>query len=243
MFEVHRANSRGHADHGWLKTYHSFSFANYHNPKRMSFGALRVLNDDRIVGGSGFGSHPHKDMEIVSIPLEGSLKHEDSAGNTHIIQKGELQIMSAGTGIVHSEFNNSEKDDAAFLQIWIIPNEFGVAPRAQQAEFSYQDSKNKWIKVVSPDGDQGSLKIYQDASFYMASLEAGNQLEIFNKGSKRGLYFFLIEGSLRFRINSGVDRVPVLEKRDGLGVSEETKVEIQAKTDSEVLVMDLPLEI
>lgn len=168
---LHKANTRGHADHGWLKTHFSFSFADYHNPDRMHFGVLRVLNDDCIAGGQGFGMHPHANMEIITIPLEGALEHRDSMGNTGVIRKGDVQVMSAGTGIYHSEFNH-EKDKACTLfQIWLFPNKRNVTPRYGQLTFNIEDRKNKLQQILSPFADDEGVWIHQDALFHLANLD------------------------------------------------------------------------
>jgi redox-sensitive bicupin YhaK (pirin superfamily) len=163
---LHKSNTRGVADHGWLNSYHSFSFANYYNPERMGFGALRVINDDTVAPSMGFGTHPHRDMEIISIPLSGELKHKDTIGNDFVIKPGEVQTMSAGTGIMHSEYNNSEKDDVNFLQIWVMPKQNGIAPAYSQKDFNSEERENAFQLVVSPDGRNNSATINQDAFFF-----------------------------------------------------------------------------
>jgi redox-sensitive bicupin YhaK (pirin superfamily) len=170
---THPAASRGFADHGWLKSFHTFSFADYFNPQRIQFGALRVINDDYIAGGMGFGTHPHRDMEIVTIPLQGALAHKDSTGNSKIIKKGEVQIMSAGTGIAHSEFNANASQPVTLLQIWVLPKKLNVNPRYEQTEFSQEGRKNKLQTVVAPDGREGAVTINQDAFFTLSDLDEG----------------------------------------------------------------------
>jgi redox-sensitive bicupin YhaK (pirin superfamily) len=168
---IHKAKSRGEANHGWLKSWHTFSFADYYNPSRMNFGALRVLNDDFIAPGMGFGTHPHKDMEIITIPLSGALQHKDSMGNTEIIRKGEVQIMSAGPGVRHSEFNASTNEEVTLLQIWVFPDKEGITPRYEQKDFSLVNKKNKLLPIVSPDRREGSVLINQNAYFYLGEIE------------------------------------------------------------------------
>ena len=164
---LYRAESRGHANHGWLDSYHSFSFANYYDPEKMHFGALRVLNDDTVAPGMGFGAHPHDNMEIISIPLEGNLRHQDNMGHATVIRKGDVQAMSAGTGIRHSEYNESKENPVKFLQIWIIPDRRQVQPRYSQVTLNEKDRHNKLQQIVSPDGEEGPVRIYQDAWFHL----------------------------------------------------------------------------
>lgn len=230
---THPSHSRGYANHGWLKSHHTFSFANYYNPERMNFGALRVLNDDSVDGGNGFGTHPHRDMEIVSIPLKGVLKHQDSEGNRYLIKKGEVQIMSAGTGIAHSEENASDSEDVKFLQIWVMPKKLGVKPRYEQKEFSYQD--DALTMVVSPDGRGGSLTINQEAYFSMAHLSAGKALDYNVQTAKNGVYLFVLEGEVE--VNG-----TTLKTRDGLGIPVLTEVVVNAQSKSEVLIIEVPME-
>ena len=168
---IHKADSRGFADHGWLKSYHSFSFAGYHHPERMHFGVLRVLNDDMVKGGMGFGKHPHDNMEIISIPLEGDLEHKDSMGNTTIIRNGDIQVMSAGTGIYHSEYNKNKDEAVKFLQIWIYPNKRNVTPRYDQLTMELADRKNKLQQVLSPNPEDAGVWIHQDAWFHIGNFE------------------------------------------------------------------------
>jgi quercetin 2,3-dioxygenase len=177
---LHKADSRGKAYHGWLESNFSFSFANYYNPKRMGFGALRVINDDIIAPSMGFGTHPHRDMEIISVPIYGSLRHKDTLGNEYAIKKGEIQTMSAGYGIYHSEYNNSDKEDANFLQIWVLPKKLGIQPTYSQKQFEENQRKNKFQLIVSPDGRENSASINQDAFFSLSQLEKGKTLEYKN---------------------------------------------------------------
>lgn len=232
---LHRADTRGHADHGWLDTHHSFSFANYRNPERMSFGVLRVLNDDSVAAQRGFGKHPHDNMEIISIPLEGALEHEDSMGNQHVIKKGDVQVMSAGTGIYHSEKNRSKEESVKFLQIWVFPKERNIEPRYDQIAYNSDDRINKWQRVVSPESD-GSVMINQDAYFSMTNLEKGKSLDYEIARSGNGVYAFILEGTVSI---DGQD----LNKRDGFGVWDTDKICVTASEDAEILLMDIPMEI
>ena len=231
---VHKAATRGHADHGWLNAWHSFSFAGYHDPSRVHFGVLRVLNDDVVTGGKGFGAHPHDNMEIVSIPLKGSLAHKDSTGTDGIIQTGDVQIMSAGTGIKHSEFNASETEEVNFLQVWIIPKQQNIKPRYQQKTFSFADRKNKWQTVVSPDENADSVWINQDAVFSLAHAEKDSILTYKNKFSGNGVYLFIIEGEVE--VNG-----EVLHKRDAIEISDTNIFEIKITADADLLAIEVPM--
>lgn len=231
---LHKAATRGHASHGWLDSWHTFSFASYYDPARMHFGVLRVLNDDTVAPGMGFGKHPHDNMEIISIPLEGDLEHRDSMGNKQIIRKGDVQIMSAGTGIAHSEKNASTTAPVKFLQIWIFPNKKNVTPRYDQKTFSDADKHNRLITVVSPIGDGEGVHIHQDAWFSLGNLEQGNEQRYMLKKNGNGVYFFLLEGEVE--IND-----IVLNRRDGLGISEADTFTIKANTNAQLLVMEVPL--
>ncbi len=232
---LHRANTRGHANHGWLDTHHSFSFANYRNPERMNFGVLRVLNDDRVAAQRGFGKHPHDNMEIISIPLEGALEHQDSMGNQHVIKKGDVQVMSAGTGIYHSEKNRSGDEEVKFLQIWVFPKQRNIEPRYDQIAYDVNDRINKWQRVVSPESD-GSVTINQDAYFSMTKLEKGKSLDYSIARAGNGVYAFILEGSVSI---DGQD----LGKRDGFGVWDTDKICVTASEDAEILLMDVPMEM
>lgn len=229
----HPAESRGAADHGWLKSHHTFSFAGYYDPQRMNFGALRVLNDDSVEGGSGFGTHPHRDMEIISIPLQGTLSHKDSEGNHGLIQKGEVQIMSAGTGILHSEENANTGEAVKFLQIWVLPKKLGIAPRYGQKMFGFPD--NSSTLVVSPDGRDGSLEINQDAFFTVVNMDASQGLEYRVKMPGNGLYIFVLEGTIE---TDGVR----LKARDGLGIPDFETVKLSTVGKSEFLLMEVPMK-
>jgi redox-sensitive bicupin YhaK (pirin superfamily) len=233
---LHKASTRGHANHGWLNSYHTFSFANYYNPDRMRFGVIRVLNDDTIAGGTGFGTHPHDNMEIISIPLEGALEHKDSMGNSAVIRSGEIQVMSAGTGITHSEYNHFKDRPGKFLQIWLFPNKRNVKPRYDQLALDPAERKNKWQQVLSPNPDDAGVWIHQDAWFNMTILDKGKSLDYAIQRKGNGMYFFVIKGSIN------VDG-QLLEARDGFGVMDTEKVNIIANENAEVLLMDVPMQI
>jgi len=231
QFTVHRAEDRGHADHGWLDTHHSFSFAGWHAPDRMHFGAMRVLNDDVVAGGGGFGMHPHDNMEIVSIPTVGALEHQDSMGNASVIRTGDVQIMSAGTGVRHSEFNHSANEDVAFFQVWIYPNEQDLEPRYDQEPYALQSSGVTCI--VSPNGAQG-VSIHQNSWFFMGQLEAGEKLSQSLHGRGQGLYVMVLEG------DASVHGQP-LERRDAIGVWDVEAVEIEANSGCSLLLIEVPM--
>jgi redox-sensitive bicupin YhaK (pirin superfamily) len=231
---LHKADSRGLADHGWLVSRHTFSFADYHNPERVHFGLLRVINDDIVKPGRGFGTHPHENMEIVSIPLAGSLRHQDSMGNKHVINAGEVQIMSAGSGLTHSEYNNSAQEDVNFLQIWVFPKEKNITPRYGQKLFAKSDRHNRFQTLVSPDKDSGAIWINQDAWFSMADLDAGITLKYRKHRADSGFYFFVISGQV---VIEGHD----LGRRDGLGISEGNDVQISAQSQAELLCIEVPM--
>lgn len=233
---LHKADSRGHANHGWLKTYHTFSFASYYNPERIHFGALRVLNDDTIAAGEGFGTHPHDNMEIITIPLFGGLEHKDSMGNAGIIKSGDLQVMSAGTGIQHSEFNANVDKDVKLLQIWVFPNEKNVKPRYDQIPINDLEKENDLFQILSPDKNDEGVWIHQDAWFHMGNLKSGWKGEYKFKGKNHGVYIFVIEGTIK------VEDIQ-LNKRDGLGVSEIKNINISANNNSKILIMEVPMQI
>jgi redox-sensitive bicupin YhaK (pirin superfamily) len=235
-FVYHPANSRGGADHGWLKTRHSFSFAQYYNPERMHFGVLRVLNDDHITGGAGFGTHPHDNMEIISIPLEGALQHKDSMGNKAVIVEGDVQVMSAGTGIQHSEFNNHPSADCRFLQIWLFPNKKNVEPRYDQLTLKLEDRKNKLQQILSPSPEDEGVWIHQNAWFHMTQLDANHPLKYELKDKANGVYFFVLSGEVT--VNG-----KALNTRDGLGAWAQSSFDIQATSDAELLLMEVPMTI
>jgi quercetin 2,3-dioxygenase len=233
----HSADSRGAADHGWLKAKHSFSFAGYYDPERIHFGALRVLNDDYVAGGMGFGKHPHDNMEIITIPLEGQLEHKDSMGNTGIISKNDVQLMSAGTGVQHSEFNRNSDKHVKLLQIWVFPNKQNVAPRYDQKTFNPEERKNKFQAIVSPypGNDDGSMWIYQDAWFQIGNFEEGTNTNYTLKGKNAGVYAFLLEGEVEINNQK-------LEKRDALGIWETDKLDIKINKEAELLLMEVPMQ-
>lgn len=231
---LHKSDSRGHFDFGWLNTRHTFSFGQYHDPERMHFGALRVLNDDIVQGGKGFGFHGHDNMEIVSIPISGSLEHRDSTGGHGIIKPGEVQIMSAGSGIRHSEFNASATDPVNFLQIWVFPKVRDITPGYSQKAFDPADRINKIVPVVSPDEESGALGINQDARFSLGSLKSGTSVTYDLKFTDNGVYIFVIEGSADAANQS-------LSRRDGLGVWDTDKVALTANADTELLLIEVPL--
>jgi hypothetical protein len=231
---LHKADTRGHADHGWLNAWHSFSFAGYHDPSRIHFGALRVLNDDTIAGGMGFGTHPHDNMEIITIPLSGQLEHRDSMGNTGIISKGEVQVMSAGTGIQHSEKNKNAKEPLKLLQIWLFPDTKNVEPRYDQRAFDLSASSNSLLNIVSPMGSTEGLNIHQHAWFHLGKLDKDFSITYELKDKANGVYAFLIEGEVTINGEK-------LEKRDAVGITEADKLEIKATSDGEILLMELPM--
>ncbi|HEY6083573.1 MAG TPA: pirin family protein [Chitinophagaceae bacterium] len=233
---LHKANTRGHADHGWLNSYHSFSFANYYDPERIHFGALRVLNDDTVAGGKGFGEHPHDNMEIISIPLEGALEHRDNMGTKSVIKSGDVQVMSAGTGITHSEYNADKERQVKFLQIWVFPNKKNVKPRYQQITLNPEDRHNKLQQVVSPVAAEGEVWIHQDAWFSTANLDKGVNIPYTIKKQGNGVYVFVLKGEIT------VDGQP-LGTRDGLGISDTDKISITAGNDAEVLLMEVPMTV
>jgi len=230
----YKADSRGHADHGWLKSWHSFSFGSYYNPDRMQFGALRVLNDDNVSAGMGFGKHPHDNMEIISIPLEGDLEHQDSTGTQQVIRAGDIQVMSAGSGIQHSEKNKNQDQPVKFLQIWVIPNKLNVAPRYDQQTFSKEQKQNKFATIIAPVGSPEGVTIYQDAWFSLGKLDKGTQINYEWHMQENGVYAFVLEGDVS--INDAA-----LNRRDGLGVTESTKLEIKANSEAELLLMEVPM--
>jgi len=232
---LHKANNRGHADHGWLNAWHSFSFANYHDPSKVHFGVLRVLNDDTIAGGMGFGTHPHDNMEIITIPLSGQLEHKDSMGNTGIISKGEVQVMSAGTGIRHSEKNKNQDEALKLLQIWVFPDKRNVEPRYDQKGFDLEAAKNNLLTIVSPMGEKEGLNIHQNAWFSLGKLEKGFATTYDLKDKKNGVYAFVIDGDVTINEET-------LNRRDGLGIAETAKLEIKAITDAELLLMEIPMK-
>ena len=232
---IHKANTRGHADHGWLNAYHSFSFASWYNPERVQFGALRVLNDDTIAAGMGFGTHPHDNMEIITIPLEGDLAHKDSMGNTETIKSGDIQVMSAGTGVKHSEFNPNADQRTKLLQIWVYPNKQNVEPRYQQITLNPEDRKNKLQQILSPNADDSGVWIHQDAWFHLGKFDKGVSATYDFKKEGNGVYAFILSGTITI---NGQE----LETRDGFGIWNTNSLEIKATSDAEFLLMEIPMQ-
>jgi redox-sensitive bicupin YhaK (pirin superfamily) len=231
---IHKADSRGHFDYGWLKTYHTFSFSNYFDKERVNFGMLRVLNDDVVAAGQGFGTHPHNDMEIVSIPLSGALAHKDSTGTEKAIVPNEVQVMSAGTGILHSEYNHSKDDETNFLQLWIFPDKKGHQPRYDQKTFNPEERKNKLQFIVTPEKKDGNLWLNQDAYLAFADLEKNKSVNYKTHTKGNGVYLFLIDGI----ISLGEE---TLSKRDGIGIWETDEFSITAKENSRILLIEVPM--
>lgn len=231
----HTAESRGLANHGWLKSYHTFSFARYYNPERMNFGMLRVLNDDIVQPKMGFGTHPHENMEIISIPLKGALSHKDSMNNQRAIEVGEVQVMSAGTGLTHSEFNDSKTEETNFLQLWIIPEEENVTPNYEQKRFEERERLNKFQTLVSPQDklEEGSLGIHQQAYIRLGDFKEDTKVS-YEIGSGKGVYIFIIEGSAHL----GDEK---LSKRDAIGVWDTKSFDLKIEVNSEVLVIEVPM--
>lgn len=230
----HAADSRGDANHGWLKSKHTFSFANYHNPERMGFGALRVINDDFVIAGQGFGKHSHRDMEIISIPLSGKLGHGDNIGNNGIIETGEIQVMSAGTGITHSEMNGDDTEAVKFLQIWVIPNKMNVEPRYQQIRMDDILKPNEFNQVLSPNADDAGVWIHQDAWFSMGDFDKDITQTYELKNPNNGVYIFVINGKV-------VVNGKTLDTRDGLGVWDTKNFAMDVIEDAKVLLMEVPM--
>ncbi|MDO9153150.1 MAG: pirin family protein [Paludibacter sp.] len=231
---IHKAATRGQADHGWLKTHHTFSFANYYNPERVHFGTLRVLNDDWIDGGEGFGKHPHDNMEIITIPLKGAVQHQDSIGNKGVINAGEIQVMSAGTGIYHSEYNANKNLALELLQIWVFPDKKNVTPRYEQISLTSLEKSNEFYPILSPNADDAGVWIHQQAWFHLGDLSAGWEGNYNLKSTQSGVYVFIIEGEATV---AGIE----LSRRDGIGISETQEIEIKAKSDSKILIMEVPM--
>lgn len=231
---IHRSDSRGYADHGWLQTYHTFSFAGYHDPSRVRFGLLRVLNDDVIQPGMGFGTHPHDNMEIVTIPLHGSLAHKDSMGHEEVIKSGEVQVMSAGSGLYHSEYNSSPTDPVNLLQVWVFPKIRNIEPRYDQKTFDIKDRIDQFQTVVSPDKNNSSLWLNQDVFFTLGNFSKGKKVNYKIKHPGNGAYVFVMEGSIEINGEN-------LERRDGMGIELTESFDINVKEDSEILVIDVPM--
>ncbi|RKE95192.1 pirin family protein [Ichthyenterobacterium magnum] len=233
---LHKSNTRGFANHGWLKSHHTFSFASYQNAKRMNFGALRVLNDDVVQPKMGFGTHPHQNMEIISIPLQGALSHKDSMGNKRAIEVGEIQVMSAGTGLTHSEFNDSKTDEVNFLQLWIFPEKLNIEPNYNQRLFPLEGKKNQLQTVVAPKDklEDNALPINQQAYIYRTNLDSETSVNLKVKLQQNGFYVFVVEGEIQIDNTS-------LGKRDALGVYETENIQIKANQSSEVIIIEVPM--
>jgi quercetin 2,3-dioxygenase len=234
---LHKAETRGLANHGWLNSYHTFSFANYYNPERMHFGVLRVLNDDTVSQGMGFGTHPHDNMEIISIPLEGDLEHKDSMGNIAVIKQGDIQVMSAGTGITHSEYNKNKNQPVKFLQIWVFPNKKNVTPRYDQITLDVKERHNKLQQILSPSTDDDGVWIHQNAWFHLGKFDKDFSTSYELKDKRNGVYAFVLNG--KFSVNG-----QELEKRDGYGLWDIDRLSINATSqDAELLLMEVPMSL
>jgi redox-sensitive bicupin YhaK (pirin superfamily) len=231
MIDVIQSDTRGFADHGWLKSKHTFSFADYHNPERMGFAKLRVVNEDWIEGGQGFGTHPHRDMEIVTYMIDGALEHKDSMGNGSVIRPGELQRMTAGTGVFHSEFNASADNEAHLLQIWILPEQNGLEPGYEQKLFPSEEKQNQWRLVGSRDGRDGSLTIHQDVNLLSTELDQGNELAYSFEGARRG-FLQVVSGQVEIQGNT-------LDAGDALATQDEEAISIHAGEKAELLLFDM----
>lgn len=234
---LHKADTRGYANHGWLKSHHTFSFANYYNPERVHFGVLRVLNDDQVAAGRGFGTHPHDNMEIISIPLEGDLEHKDSMNNVAVIKKGDIQVMSAGTGVYHSEYNRNSDKETKFLQIWVFPNKKNVTPRYDQMTLDIADRRNRLQQILSPNPEDAGVWIHQDAWFNIGTFDAGTTTNYDIKRQGNGVYAFILKGD--FEIDG-----QTVNQRDGLGIWNTKSIALKALTqDAEILLMDVPMTL
>lgn len=232
MITIRKSQERGHANHGWLDSYHSFSFAEYHDPAHMQYSVLRVINEDVVVGGGGFGEHPHRDMEIITYILSGKLRHQDSMGNSSVIGVGDVQRMTAGTGVRHSEFNASSNEPVHLLQIWIVPAENGLPPSYEEKYFSIEQKENQWCLIVSPNGDKGSVTIYQDVRVYATNLAQDNTLEISLK-QKRCAYCQVARGEVTLDGQT-------LIAGDAAMLEEENQFKLTASKDAELILFDLP---
>lgn len=231
---IHKAATRGHFNHGWLETNHTFSFADYYDAERIHFGVLRVINDDIIDGGMGFGTHPHDNMEIITIPLEGDLEHKDNMGNSTVIRHGDIQVMSAGTGIFHSEFNHNKDQKVKLLQIWVFPNKKGVEPRYGQISLDVKERVGRFQQILSPYSHDEGVWIHQNAWFHIADIKKGNSLEYSLKDKSNGIYVFVIKGEVEA---DGEE----LKDRDGMGIHGKDNISFKAVTDNTVLVMEVPM--
>ena len=230
----HPSDTRGYANHGWLEARHSFSFASWYQPDRLHFGALRVLNDDIIQGGMGFGTHPHDNMEIVTIPLKGDLEHKDSMGNSAVIREGDIQVMSAGTGVQHSEYNNSPDKEINLFQLWLFSNKRNVTPRYDQLSIRSLHRKNEFFQILSPSADDEGVWIHQDAWMHMLDADQGQSFDYALQSPEHGVYLIVIEGEVE------VDH-QTLYRRDAIGVWETDKLTIKTKTDAELLLVQVPM--
>ena len=228
------ANTRGHANHGWLNAHHTFSFAGYRNPERMHFGVIRVLNDDIVAGGMGFGTHPHDNMEIITIPLEGDLAHKDSMGNAEVIRSGDIQVMSAGTGISHSEYNANKDKAVNLFQIWLFPNKRNVTPRYDQMTMNIADRHNKLQQILSPNSEDEGVWIHQDAWFSLGDFDVNQTVTYTPKLATNGIYLMVINGEIEIAGE-------ILKKRDAIGLWEITQAEIKITANTELLVLDVPM--
>lgn len=231
---IHKSETRGHANHGWLNARHSFSFASWYNPERIHFGALRVLNDDVVAPGMGFGTHPHDNMEIITIPLKGSLRHKDSMGFSEVINSGEVQVMSAGKGIYHSEFNESQSEEINLFQIWIFPNKQNVEPRYDQISYDWKDCQNRFLQLVSPNSADEGTWIYQDAWIHIAEISESETITYQLKNQKNGIYLMNIEGTFDVLEDE-------LNDRDAIGIWNEKEIKISAKTKGKLLTIEVPM--
>ena len=232
---IHKAEKRGYSDHGWLQSHHSFSFADYHNPEKMHFGKLRVLNDDKVGPSKGFGMHAHRDMEIITIPLQGALKHSDNLGNEKVIKSGEVQVMTAGTGVMHSEYNASDTEDVHFLQLWIFSDQLGHKPRYGQKLFADEGRRGRWQLLVTPDGREESLKIHQHA--FISAMESDSSDENFYllNHPGNGLYLFIMNGAVQVNGNE-------LENRDAIGLWEISQsLQILFHQPAQLLAIEVPM--
>lgn len=230
----HNADKRGKANHGWLQANHSFSFANYYDPKRINFGALRVLNDDTIAPGMGFGTHPHDNMEIITIPLEGDLEHKDSMGNIGFINEGEIQVMSAGTGVFHSEYNKNPDKPINLLQLWVMPNIQNAAPRYDQKSIRELKKNNDLYQVLSPNQNDDGMWIHQDAWFHMGDFDQITEVKYNLRKNGNGVYVFVIKGSFEIGEHK-------LDKRDALGIWDVDAFTVKAQPDSKILLVEVPM--
>ena len=231
---LHKAETRGDANHGWLHSKHTFSFANYFDPDRMNFGTLRVLNDDTVDAGMGFGTHHHDNMEIISIPLECDLEHKDSMGNKTLIKHGDVQVMSAGTGISHSEYNKNSDKKVKFLQIWLVPNERNVRPRYDQITLKTEERHNKLQQILSPDPEDAGVWAHQNAWFHLGKFEKGLSTEYALKAKGNGVYAFILSGDVTINDQK-------LNSRDGFGIWDIDHLKITADSDAEILLMEVPM--